>query len=152
MKTIKTVTQNRRQGQRGNALIEFSLLAVVLFMFACGIADFGRLPALAIMAAGAAESGVQYGALSPAHYGDLSGMQTAALQATGNYNGATAVASQFCACSVGGAHVDCPASCDTGSPETYVQVVVTIPYTSILSYPWVPNPVSISQLACTRVQ
>jgi Flp pilus assembly protein TadG len=142
----------RRARQRGNALIEFSLMAVVLFMFACGVADFGRLPALAILASGAAEAGIQYGALSPAHYGDLPGMHDAAIQATGNYPGATAVASQFCACSVGGSHVDCPATCATGSPETYVQVVVTIPYTSILRYPWVPDPVSIAQLACTRVQ
>ena len=151
MRAVQRVTRSKtRQG--GNALVEFALMAVVLLMLTCGVSDFGRLPALAILASGAAEAGVQYGALSPAHYGDLPGMQTAALSATGNYTGATATASEFCACSIGGSHVNCPATCTTGSPETYIQVVVTVPFVSILKYPWVPNPISISQLACTRVQ
>lgn len=150
--SIETMARRRRGRQSGNALIEFSLCGTVLFLLAFGVADFGRLPSLATLASGAAEAGVQYGALSPAHYGDLTGMQNAALSATGNYTGATAVASQFCACSVGGSHVDCPATCTTGSPETYVQVVVTVPYKSMLKYPGIPDPVSISQIACTRVQ
>jgi hypothetical protein len=79
-------------------------------------------------------------------------MQTAALNDTGNYPGTTATASQFCTCSVGGAQVSCPATCSSGSPETYIQVVVTIPYNSVVSLPSIPNPVNITQSACARVQ
>ena len=138
--------------RRGNALIEFALCSSVLLLIACGITDFARLFTLANLATGAASAGVQYGALSPAHYGDLTGMQNAALADTGNYPGATAIATQFCACSVGGTHVSCPASCSSGTPETYVQVAVTIPYQSVLSYPGIPDPISISQTAVAQVQ
>ena len=143
--------RKRRQG--GNALIEFALCSTVLMMFACGITDFSRLFNLANMAVGAASAGIQYGALSPSNYGDLSGMRTAALNDTGNYTGASATATQFCTCSVGGAQVTCPASCGSGvTGQTYIQLVVTVPYQAIFSYPGVPNPINVTQLACARVE
>src|SRR5579864_8555248 len=77
--------------QRGNALIEFSLTAVVLFLLSCGVADFSTLVILNRMADGAAAAGTRYGALTAAHYGDLTGMQNAALADTGNYPDASAV-------------------------------------------------------------
>jgi Flp pilus assembly protein TadG len=143
----------RTHGRRGNAVIEFSIMAVVLLLLCCGVADFSRLPVLANLAKGAAMAGTQYAALSPAHAGDLTGAQNTALAATGNYPGATAVATQICACSIGGAHVSCPASCGaSGTPETYVQVVVTIPFQTVINYPWVPNPITISQYDVKAVQ
>lgn len=143
----------RRARQRGNVLIEFAVTSSVLLIVACGVTGFARIFNVASMAAGAAAAGVQYGALSPAHYGDLTGMQTAALADTGNYPGATATATQFCACSVGGTQSACPATCGTGvTSETYIQVSVTIPYQSIITYPMLPNPVNVTQVACARVQ
>jgi hypothetical protein len=121
-------------------------------MLFVGVVGFSRVFNIANMASGAAMAGIQYGALSPSHNGDLAGMQTAALNDTGNYPGAAATASQFCTCSVGGAQVTCPATCSSGSPETYIQVVVTIPYNSVVSLPSIPNPVNITQSACARVQ
>ena len=145
-------TRARRTRQGGNSLVEFALMSVVLLMLTCGVADFARLFSIANMAAGAAEAGVQYGALSPSHYSDPSSMRTAALADTGNYPGADATASQFWTCSVGGTTYTTQPTCTSGALETYIQVVVTIPYTSIFKYPMIPNPVSISQLACARVQ
>jgi hypothetical protein len=121
-------------------------------MLFVGVVGVSRIFNLANMASGAAMAGIQYGALSPSHNGDLTGMQTAALNDTGNFTGATATATQFCACSVGGTQVSCPATCSSGSPETYIQVVVTIPYNSVVSLPQIPNPVNITQTACARVQ
>src|ERR1700739_987782 len=102
---------SRRAG--GNTLIEFSLCSVALFLLSCGVADFSRLVTLGRLADGAAMAGTQYGAVSPAHYNDRTGRQNAALPDTGNYSGATATATQFCACTVGGGQVSCPASCGT---------------------------------------
>jgi hypothetical protein len=134
-------------------MIEFALSATVLMTLFVGVTGFSRIFNLANMAMGAAEAGVQYGSLSPAHYGDLSGMQTAALNDTGNYTGATATATQFCTCSVGGAQVSCPATCNgNGVAETYIQVSVTIPYAGVINYPMLPNPVNITQTSCARVQ
>ena len=142
----------RRARQRGNALIEFALASTLLLMLFVGVTGFSRIFNVANLASGAAMAGIQYGALSPSHNGDFTGMQTAALNDTGNYPGATATASQFCSCSVGGTRVSCPASCTTGSPETYIQVVVTIPYQTIVSLPSIPSPVNITQSASARVQ
>lgn len=142
----------RKARQRGNVLVEFAVTSTVLLIIACGVTGFARIFNVGSMAAGAAAAGVQYGALSPAHYGDLTGMQNAALADTGNYPGATATATQFCTCSVGGTQQACPITCSSGTPETYIQVSVTVPYQSVINYPMLPNPVTITQVACARVQ
>ena len=154
------VTRERRNKQDGNALVEFALMSVVLLIITCGVADFSRLFSLANMAAGAAEAGLQYGALSPSHWAtpggdteEISGMVTAAKNDTGNYDGVSAAASEFWTCSVGGTQYTSSPSCGTGvTAQRYEQITVTIPYTSILRYPWVPDPVNITQYACMRVQ
>ncbi|MBZ5601486.1 MAG: pilus assembly protein [Acidobacteriia bacterium] len=141
-----------RGGERGNALVEFALISVVMLMLTGGVADFARLFMIANMAAGAAEAGLQYGALSPSNW-NPSGMQTAALNDTGNYTGATATATEFWTCDIGGTQFTTQPTCTGGTtPQTYIQMVVTIPYTSIFKYPFVPDPISVSQLACMRVQ
>lgn len=142
----------RKTHRRGNALIEFALASTLLLTLFVGVVGFSRVFSIANTASGAAMAGIQYGALSPSHNGDLTGMQTAALNDTGNLPGASATASQFCTCSVGGTQTTCPATCSGGAPETYIQVVVTIPYQSIVSLPSIPNPVNITQSAIARVQ
>ena len=152
MEPMGGITRRRRARQGGNALIEFALCSGVLLMMTAGVSDFARLFNLANMATGAASAGIQYAALGPHNWSDTTGIQNAALADTGNYTGATATPTTFCTCSIGGTQTTCPATCNTGSPETYVQVVVTIPYTPVFSYPGLPNPMSVSQLACARVQ
>jgi Flp pilus assembly protein TadG len=148
----RTVTRPRRKNQGGNALIEFALCSTVLLMFLCGITGFSRIFNIESMAQGAAEAGVLYAALSPANYNNLAGVQNAALADTGNYPGATATASLFCTCSVGGAQSSCPASCSSGTSMTYVKVSVTIPYSPVIVYPWVPAPINCTQIAIGQVQ
>src|SRR5579872_806251 len=144
---------SRRKNQRGNAIVEFALAATLMLLMFCGVTGFSRIFNVANMAAGAAEAGVQYGALSPAHNGDFTGMQTAALNDTGNYTGATATAAQVCYCSVGGTVTTCPASCSgSDSPETYIQVTVTIPYSPVINFPMLPDPINITESAMARVQ
>jgi Flp pilus assembly protein TadG len=150
MKSSVSKTRIRKQG--GNALIEFALCSTVLLLITCGVTDFARLFSIADMAAGAASAGIEYASISPTNNSNFTGIQNAALADTGNYAGATATATQFCACSVGGTQVTCPASCNGVSPETYVQVVVTIPFKAIIAYPWLPDPINVTQLACARVQ
>jgi hypothetical protein len=119
---------------------------------ACGVTDFARLFNLANMAVGAASAGLEYASIGSEYWSDYADIQTAALNDTGNYPGATATATNFCTCSVGGAQVSCPATCNSGAPETYVQVSVTIPFTPVFHYPGLPNPVNITQVASARVQ
>ena len=148
------ISQRRRTRQRGNALIEFALCSVLLLIITAGVTDFARLFTIADMAASSASAGTQYGALSPAHYGDFAGMQDAALEDTGYLTGATATASQTCYCNVGGSAVTCPATgCGGGgSPEAYVTVQTSVPFTPIFTYPWIPTLISVSGSSTVRVQ
>jgi Flp pilus assembly protein TadG len=149
---MRRIVAKRQGRQNGNALVEFSLIAVVLFLLSCGVADFARSITAVNIAQEAADAGTMYGALSPAHYNDLTGCQNAALANTTAYSGVTATATQFCACSVGGAHVTCPATCSTGSAETYLQLQVTIPYASMFKYPFIPDPLNLTGLSVVRLQ
>ena len=150
--TTNRTRSPRRHSQRGNALLEFAISSVLLLLLTIGVTDFARVFNIADAAVAAAQAGTQYGALSPAHYGDLAGMQDAATADAGNVSGMTATATQVCTCSVGGAAVDCPASCNIGSPETYINVLVTIPIAMTFSYPWMPSVTSMSGRSMVRVQ
>src|SRR5207302_8187345 len=96
--------------ERGSVLIEFAISSTLLFLFFFGIVNFARMFTAAEVVADAAAAGTQYGALSPAHYGDFTGMQNAAQADAANAPGLTATASQFCTCSIGGAHTSCLAT------------------------------------------
>src|SRR5579862_996314 len=111
MYTKIQVCAKRRAGQGGNALIEFALCSVLLLLITVGVTDFSRLFAVADTTANAAAAGAQYGALSPSHWSDFTGIQTAALNDAGNGTGITATASNTCYCTVGGTPTTCPASC-----------------------------------------
>lgn len=156
----RPVSFRRRKNQRGNAVVEFALCSTLLLMFLCGITGFSRIFNIESMAQGAAEAGVVYAALSPTNTLTLTSdcstspsVTCAALADTGNYPGATAAANLFCTCSVGGTAQSCPASCGSGNNGmTYVSVSVTVPYTSIIAFPWVPNPINCTQVATAQVQ
>ena len=142
----------RLGSQSGNMLLEFALSSSVLFLMMFGVIDFSRIFSQACAVQGAARAVTQYGKLSPAHYNDMAGMQDAALSNSGSPAGMTATASQFCACSVGGTAQSCPATCGSGSPETYIQVVVTWPYNTMFTYPGVPSTSNLSATSVVRVQ
>lgn len=145
-------TTSQRRSRSGNMLIEFALSSSVLFLLMFGLIDFSRVFASASLVRGAARAGSQYGILSPAHYNDFAGMQNAALTDAGNPPTMTATASQFCACSIGGAKVSCPATCSSGSPETYIQMNVSMPYGTMFSYPGIPVTTNLSASSVVRVQ
>jgi Flp pilus assembly protein TadG len=133
-------------------LIEFALSSTLLFLIMFGVIDFSRIFSSACAVQGAARAGTQYGMLSPAHYNDFAGMQNAALADAGSPGGMTATASQFCACSIGGARQSCPATCSSGSPETYIEVDVSMAYSTMFSYPGVPAVTNLAGSSIVRVQ
>lgn len=150
MKTMRATLRKRRLG--GNAIMEFAIIAPVVLMMTAAVSDFARLFNMANMAAGAASAGVEYASIGPEYWSDYTDIKTAALNDTGNYSGASATASNFCSCSVGGTETTCPASCSGSTYEEYVQVSVTVPFTPVFDYPGLPNPISVTQTATARVQ
>ena len=133
-------------------MIELALVSSVLLGLTVGVTDLGLAIAKGNKAASAAAAGTAYGALSPAHYTDIDGMQNAAKADMGTITGSTATATQTCRCSIGGAAVTCPATCVTGSPETYIQVDVSIPYSSLSKLPWVTSLSTIRGHSVVRVE
>jgi Flp pilus assembly protein TadG len=133
-------------------LLEFALSSTLLFLIMFGVIDFSRIFSSACAVQGAARAGTQYGMLSPAHYNDLAGMQNAALADAGSPAGMSATASQFCACSIGGTRQSCPATCSSGSPETYIEVDVSMTYNTIATYPGVPSATNLKASSVVRVQ
>jgi hypothetical protein len=135
-------------------LLEFGLVSTALLMLTLGVADLGRVFTFGNKAYSAASAGTMYGALSPAHYSDLAGMENAAYSELGNLPGATVSASQACRCVLGGPAIPCPAeaNCTSGIPQTYIEVRVDIPYRSLSGLPWMPGLDRIRGKSVIRVQ
>jgi Flp pilus assembly protein TadG len=150
-------TTVRGRSQRGNALIELALMSTLLLSLTLGVTDFGRIFALGNKAFSAAAAGTAYAALSPAHYSDYAGMQTAALNDAGT-TGATAAATRVCYCAVGGPTVPCSgdpneAPCAAGETrQTYVQVNVTIPFQTMSGLPLLPGLTQVKGRSIVRVE
>ena len=142
----------RPSAASGNMLLEFALSSSVLFLLMFGVIDYSRMFSSACAVQGAARAGTQYGMLSPAHYNDFAGMQNAALTDAGSPSGMTATATQYCACSIGGAKQSCPATCSSGNPETYIEMDIAMPYYTLFSYPGVPAVTNLKAASIVRVQ
>jgi Flp pilus assembly protein TadG len=146
-----TSFERYRKNRKGNSFIEVALLLPVLLLLCCGTMDFARVVYAGVEIASAARAGVQYGALTPGHSGDASGMVSAALADAADLGSSvTASARNYCACS--GSTVDCSSTCSGETPEGYVSVTANYTFNTLLSYPGVPSRVVLSRTAKMRVQ
>lgn len=141
-----------RNRQAGTSFIEAAILVPVMLLLCCGTMDFARIVYAGIEIAGAARAGVQYGALTPGHAGDTSGMIAAAkAEAADLGSSVTATASNFCACS--GTTTTCSSSCSGGTtPDGYVTVTANYTFNTVVNYPGVPQTVVLSRTAKMRAQ
>jgi hypothetical protein len=120
----------------------------------CGAMDFSRVVYAGIAVANAARAGVQHGALTPGHSGDIPGMVQAALDDSSNQglNGVTATARNFCACSSSTAEVGCSATCSGSTPNGYVEVTARYTFHTVVNFPAIPSTIEIVKAAKMRVQ
>lgn len=157
---MRTIGHRRieKPGERGNALVEFALMATVLLGMTIGVADFGRIFAFGNRAYNAAAAGTAFGALSPAHYTNMAGMENAAWADLGNVPNAQVVAERTCRCVIGGPPVSCAddpevAPCPPGETrKTYIQVRVTIPFRSLSGLPMLPGLTEVRGSSIMRVE
>lgn len=150
---LHVTRRGRQAGQRGNVLMEFALLSTVMLLMTLGVVDFGRIFSTANKVADAASAGTAYGALSPAHYTDMDGIQAAATADLGGIEGATVTATQTCRCSIGGTVVTCPATCVSPQyPMTYIQVDVSVPFHSLSKLTRIPGLTSVKARSVVRVE
>ena len=171
---MKATFNNRRNRQRGNALVEAGLIAPVMFLMLSGVIDFGRAFYYTDAAASAARAGAQFGIQSPATFTNYTGMEIAALndvnasckdsggtsatcnpslsgqQAQQAYIGSyklSATATSYCKDSSGNT-----VACSASTARGYVKVVTSITYNLMLPWPGLPSPLAIGGLAIMRTQ
>ena len=137
--------------ERGTSTLELAIAVPILLLMLLAIVDLGGLLYTGIEVANAARAGVAYG-IQSAKESDLTGMQTAAVNDAGNVTGLTATASQFCTCSNGNAQ-----KCSSGKGNcqdwrTYVEVDTQASYQTLISYPGIPSPITVTGKAVMRAQ
>ena len=133
---------SRFGSRKGSAAIEFAVLGTLFITLLAIAMDFSRVFYASIEVANAARAGAQYGISSSAHSTDYTGMQNAAKNDAPNVSGLTATASQFCTCPD-----NKTTTCGSGGcsgKRTYVKVITSATYTTLGTYPLLPNSVPLS--------
>ncbi len=148
---------NRRQ--RGNALVEFTLLVPILLLLGLGVADFGRVFYYGMITSNAAHAGAAYGIRN--NYTNVTGMQNAAIQDTGlsstQFNAANVPeASCFLRCPGTTTEMACTVtnldSCGTEQAYIYVRVRTQYVFNTLTQYPAIPTSTTLHGLAIMRVR
>lgn len=118
---------------RGNALVEFALVAPLLLVMLAGVLDYGMSLRTASSVAAAARAGAQYGSLNPDSAADTAGIQAAASSAAPDVKALSVSSSRSCQCSGGGA-VSCSGNCTGGKMLVYVTVTAQATSATIFNY------------------
>jgi len=138
--------------RRGIATVEFALIAPLLLLLLAAMVDYTMLMRAAIAVGDAARAGAQFGSLNIANSANISGIQTAALNAAPDINHIAASAAQVCKCSNGNT-VNCSGgTCPSGPVRTYVQVTVKTTVSAIFSYPKLGFTGAVVSMATMRAQ
>ena len=161
IKTGVSRTDADHHAERGQSLLEFSLLLPFMLLLGVGVVEVGRVIYYTMAVTNAAAAGVSYGAQSWIQSLDTAGMQSAAASES-RYAGMTAVASFGCSCDDGsGASCTYPVpptsscaaiSCSSGQIVQCVQVTTHATFTPIFHYPGLPTSYQANGRAVMRVR
>lgn len=134
--------------------MEAALTFPILLLMCCGTMDFARVVYAGIAVASAARAGVQFGSLTPGNTGKTSEMVQAALDDAANQGltGISASARSYCLCGGSTAEVACSSTCSGATPNGYTEVTVSYTFTTMLSYPGLPNNIVVNRTAKMRAQ
>lgn len=137
------------RARKGSVFVEFALV-VPLFLLLCvaGI-DLARVFNTAMLLQGATRTGLEYAGQSAAAAADASGIATLVSASAGNPAGLTVNSNQFCTCSIGGIQTACSSKCS--GKITYVQVSASLPFQTLVTWPWVPQPLTVTRTGVIRV-
>jgi Flp pilus assembly protein TadG len=140
------------KARRGIAIIEFALFAPLMLMLVAGVVDFTLLMRASIAVGDAARAGAQFGSLNISNAANISGIQTAALNAAPDIDGLTATATNVCQCS-NGSTVNCNGgTCPSGPVRTYVQVTCKTTVKALFKYPELGYTGAVVAMATMRAQ
>jgi len=140
--------------RQGSALIEFSLMIMVLMMLSIGVVDFGLAIEQGIVVSSAAHAGAEYGA-TEGNSNNTASMQTAALNAGKSLGSTlTATATTWCTCTAGSlTTVSCTSLCSLYDPPIqYVQVQTTATVPILLRFSGLPRTIPLNGNSTLRAR
>jgi Flp pilus assembly protein TadG len=139
-------------GIGGVVAIEFAMVAVVLMVMMVCTVDIAMGFYRKMQVQNAAQAGAQYAARRGFGESSIASAVTAATSFSGI--SASPAPTQFCGCpsNTGVASVGCGSTCSGGSAAgTYVSVSAQGTYTTVLSYPLIPNSFTLSSKSTVRI-
>jgi hypothetical protein len=149
---IRAHPTSRRPTDGGTVAIEFALAGPLFLVLLLGMVELGFGIYQAMQVQDAAEAGVLYAAK---HGFNSAGISAAIVNATGT-SGITAspAPALFCGCplTTGVDVISCASTCPSGdAPGQYVQINASISHQTILSYPGLPLPATLTGQSTVRV-
>jgi Flp pilus assembly protein TadG len=137
---------------RGVAAVEFAIAAPLLLILLAGLIEVGYRVFESMQVQNAAEAGALYVAI---HGWDSAGISAAVVNATG-ISGVTATPAptQFCGCPAAGAiaATNCASTCSGGAAAGgYVQVNASLAHQTIMPFPGLTLPATLTGYAIVRV-
>jgi len=146
-------------GTAGVSTIEFVFVASMLAILAVGSLDFGMGLWQAMEVGNAARAGAEYASVNASSLmssWSTSGISSAVTHATGLSSvQASPAPSKSCACAntaSGLVAATCGSTCSGGNPAgTYVTVNAQASYSTVLSYPVLSNPMTLTASAVARI-
>ncbi len=150
---LKAVLSAALRCRKGASAVEFALVAPILVAMLVALGDLGTAVFERMEVASAAQAGAQ---LAATKGWDAASIENAVTSASGLATiTATPAPTQSCGCPSGGAitTVQCGSACPDGAPAgTYVTVNAQAQYSTIVSYPGLPNPLTLTGQAVMRIQ
>ena len=150
MNPVSTAGLGRANGQ---SMVELALAMPVLTLLLLGVADFGRLFYVWIAVNNAAQAAAQYGSQSVITAADATGIAQAAKTDGSDIAGLSATASQ-CTCASGTSVTVCSGTsynCTNAPQATYVEVDTQATFHTLINYPGIPSPITVSGKAIMQV-
>src|SRR5437773_6675155 len=143
----------RWNSERGQAIVEMTLLLPFFLLLLMGVIDFSRVFYTALTVSHAARAGAQYGAQSNGKSQDTAGMQAAAIAAAQDdidTSSLTVTATNYCKCTPDGVTFTAMATCTSSCLNTrqiYVQVTTSKTFQTLRNYPGIPHTIPLSRTA-----
>ena len=140
-------------GDKGIAGVELALATPMLALLMVGGFDFGRAIYEQYRLTTAADAGIQYATASTSNLSNSSGIIAAARSDASDTTNSLTVTTGACTCPTGTTLCSAAATC-TGSTVTgtYQKVTVSESYSTIMRYPFVSNPFTLTARSMVRVQ
>jgi len=138
---------------KGIAGLELALATPMLVLLMTGGFDFGRAIYEQHRLTAASEAGIQYATASVSNLANSSGIIAAARADAADTTNSLTVTAGSCTCPTGATLCAATTTC-TGSTVTgsYEKVTVSESYSTIMSYPFVSNPFTLTAQSMVRVQ